>query len=165
MSDTLPTPPPIDSRLAWGAALKWGLQTAIARGARSITCVDADFADWPLNDGALLQEVGFWLRLPQRRLVLLAAGFEEVPRRHPRFMAWRRDWVHAIHGLQAPEELVPSLPRALLDDASLSVELLDSVHWRGRASLEARTAHLLRERVDAILQRATPAFALNTLGL
>ncbi len=157
--------PTIDSRASWLAALHWAVQTATARGARSITCVDADFAEWPLNDPALLQPLTSWLRLPQRRLVLLAAGFAGIPRRHPRFIAWRRDWAHAIETLQAPEELARALPCALLDDRDLSVQLLDPVHWKGRAALDARAAHLLREQIDVVLQRSEVSFPVNTLGL
>ncbi len=157
--------PTIDSRPSWLAALPWGVQTATARGARSITCVDVDFAEWPLNDPALLQALTPWLRLPQRRLVLLAAEFAAIPRRHPRFVAWRRDWAHAIDTLRAPEELAKGLPCALLDDRDLSVQLLDPVHWKGRAALDARTAHLLREQIDVVLQRSEVSFPVNTLGL
>ena len=105
------------------------------------------------------------MRLPQRRLVLLAAEFAAIPRRHPRFVAWRRDWAHAIDTLRAPEELAKGLPCALLDDRDLSVQLLDPVHWKGRAALDARTAHLLREQIDVVLQRSEVSFPVNTLGL
>lgn len=163
MPDT--TPPTIDSRPSWLAALHWGVQTATARGARSITCVDADFAQWPLDDPSLLQALTPWLRLPQRRLVLLAAAFAAMPSRHPRFVRWRRDWSHAIDTLQAPEELARGLPCALLDDRDLNVQLLDSVHWKGWAALDARAAHLLREQIDVVLQRSELGFPATTLGL
>jgi hypothetical protein len=158
-------PPIIDSRQSWLAALDWGVRTATEQRARSITCVDSDFAEWPLNDAAWLRQVTSFLRLPRRRLVLLAAGFGAIPRRHPRFIAWRRDWTHAIDTLQAPEEMTIGLPRVLLDDQALSVQLLESVHWKGRAAQNARVAHLLREQVDAVLQRSELSFPVNTLGL
>lgn len=158
-------PPIIDSRQSWIQALHWGVQTAIGQGARCITWVDTDFAEWPLNDTAWLQALVPWLRQPQRRLVLLAATFAEIPQRHPRFMAWRRDWAHAIEPLQAPEEMAASLPCVLLDDRQISVQLLDPLHWRGRAAQETRAAHLLREQVDAVLQRSEASFPVNTLGL
>jgi hypothetical protein len=34
--------------------------------------------------------------LPQRRLVLLAHQFGTLERLHPRFVAWRRTWAHAV---------------------------------------------------------------------
>jgi hypothetical protein len=157
--------PLIDSRAAWQAALRWGFETALQRGARRITCVDANFETWPLDDPALLQDLTAWLRLPLRRLVLLARGYDEVPRRFPRFTAWRRDFGHAVEPWQAPEELASDLPNLLLDDGPVGVQLVDEKHWRGRAAVDARSATLLRERTDVILQRSTPAFAVATLGL
>jgi hypothetical protein len=158
-------PPPIDSRQAWTSALHWGLKTATGQGARQMTWVDADFTEWPLNDAGWLQQLTAWLRLPQRRLVLLAADFSAIPQQHPRFMAWRRDWSHAVEARQVPPELATGLPLVLLDDRQLSVQLLDPVHWRGRAAQDARVAHLIREQVDAVLQRSEIGFPVNTLGL
>ncbi len=158
-------PPVIDTRESFVAALRWGFDTAIAKGARAITAVDASFDEWPLDDPALLQALTAWLRLPQRGLVLLAASFDEVPRRHPRFNDWRREWAHALQCYQAPEELAAGLPTVLLDDRALSVHLVDAEHWRGRASLDMRAAHLWREQIDVVLQRSASAFPVNTLGL
>jgi hypothetical protein len=158
-------PPPIDSRAGYRAALCWGFQTAIQRGARTITCVDPDFAEWPLDDPALLQALTAWLRLPQRRLVLLAADYRAMPRALPRFTAWRSHWVHAMAFWQAAAEMAADLPSLLLDDRGLSVRLIDAEHWRGSTSLDARTALPWRERTELLLQRAEAAFAVNTLGL
>ena len=162
VSDTIPV---INTRDTFVAALRWGFDTAIAQGARSITCVDASFEEWPLDDPPLLLSLTAWLRLPQRRLVLLAASFDKVPRRRPRFNAWRRDWAHAIAAFAPPEEMADALPTLLLDDRALSVHLADAEHWRGRVSMEMRTARLWRERIDVVLQRSEATFAVNTLGL
>ncbi len=159
------TPPVINSRSAYVDALCWGFDTAIEQGARQLLCVDANFEHWPLGDAALLQSLTAWMRLPQRRLVLLAASYEEVPRRHPRFNMWRRDWAHALAFWQAPEELAADLPTLLLDDRDLSVHLIDAEHWRGRAEINPRSARLWRDRVDVVLQRSASAFPVNTLGL
>lgn len=158
-------PPPMDTRESFGAAVHWGFERAIADGARCITCVDKTFEDWPLDDPALLQALADWLRLPLRRLVLLAASYDTVPQRLPRFTGWRRNWAHAIQALQAPAEFAADLPTLLLDDRKVSVHLVDAVHWRGRASADARARLLWQERVDVVLQRSEPAFAITTLGL
>ena len=164
-TDPTPVPPRIDSREAFAQALHWGFDAAIAEGSRSITCVDASFENWPLDDMALLQRLTDWLRLPQRRLVLLAASYDEVPRRLPRFTEWRRDWAHALQPMQCPAEFAAELPTLLLGERRASVHLIDPVHWRGRAELEARSRLLWQERVDVVLQRSEPAFAITTLGL
>jgi len=162
MSDTVP---PIDSRESFAAALAWGFERAIGDGARLITCVDATFEHWPLDEPALLQALTAWLRLPQRRLLLLAAHYDEVPRRQPRFTAWRRDWSHAIQAMQAPTEFQADLPTLLLDDRSLCVNLINAVNWRGRATVDVRVRLLWQEKVDVVLQRSSVAFPVTTLGL
>lgn len=157
--------PLIDSRASFCAALRWGFETALANGARCITCADPNFEDWPLDEAALLQSLTAWLRLPQRRLVLLAAGYDTVPRRLPRFTGWRRDWAHAIQAWQAPQEFALDVPTLLLDERSVSVHLLDPLNWRGRAAVDAGARLLWQEKIDVVLQRSEAAFAVTTLGL
>lgn len=158
-------PPPIDSRAGFAQAVHWGVAAAIARGTRRILCCDADFAAWPLDDDALHALLVPWLRQPQRRLVLLGGRFDEVPRRHPRFMRWRRDWAHAIEPMQAPEDAAADLPTLLLDDGPVVVELLDPVRVRGRAAVDAVAAQAWRERTDAWLQRSLPTLPVTSLGI
>ncbi len=159
------TPPVIDSLAGWQAALRWGMATAAAQGARTITCADPDFDSWPLDDAALLQGLAAFLRLPGRRLILLAASFDTVPRRLPRFATWRRDWAHAMQTLLIPQELALETPHVLLDDRQLCVHLIDPVHWTGRAQLDGRARWLWQEKVDVVLQRSEPGFPVTTLGL
>jgi hypothetical protein len=160
-----PAPPVIDSRASFVAAMRWGFTRATSAGVRRIVCVDRDFAVWPLDRPELLDELTAWLKRPQRQLVLLAAHFDEVPRCHPRFVAWRRSWAHAVAALAAPEDQAGDLPTLLLDDAGTMVRLIDPVHWRGRASADERSAMPWREQIDAVLQRSEPAFPANPLGL
>ena len=157
--------PRIDSRAAFTAALRWAFERSIERQARRIVCTDASFNDWPLDDPALLTRLGAWLRTPQRRLVLLASQFDDLPRRHARFAGWRADWVHVVEAWAPPEEDRIELSSVMVDDDSTSVELIDSVHWRGRADIDSRVARPLRERIDALLQRSQPALPVNRLGL
>ncbi len=157
--------PTIDSSASWAAALRWGFERAIAQDARRITCVAPGFAGWPLDDEAVLTSLATWLRLPMRRLVLLAARYDTVPREHARFNAWRRPWVHAIEPWQAPAEMAAELPSLLLGDEGTTVHLIDAEHWRGRARVDGRGAHIWQQRLDVVLQRSERAFAVNTLGL
>lgn len=155
----------IDSAASFEAAVHWAFGTAFARGARRIVCVDPDFADWPLDAPALLEGLSAWLRTPQRRLVLLADRWDEMPRRHPRFVAWRPDWVHAVQTLSPTPGSDFVLPTLLLDDEDLVLRVADRVHWRGRAELDRRDAHAWRDEIDAVLQRSEPAFPAYHLGL
>ena len=158
-------PPRIDSREAFADGVRWGFAAAMADGARSITCVDPSFELWPLDDAPLLDALTTWLKLPQRRLILLAATYDEVPRRQPRFTGWRAHWAHAIQPLQCPQEFAAELPTLLIDDRRTCVHLIDPVHGRGRADRDARARLLWQEKVDVVLQRSEPAFAVTTLGL
>lgn len=157
--------PLIDTRDSFAAALRWGFDHALTEASRSLLMVDPTFEHWPLDDAGVLQTLTQWARLPGRQLCLLAARYDEVPRRQPRFTAWRRDWAHVIHAVQAPQEFAADLPSVLLDDRKLSVHLIDAVNWRGRAALDARARLLWQEKIDVVLQRSEPAFAATTLGL
>jgi hypothetical protein len=163
--DGAAAPPRIASRADFSAALRWGFEAAMSADARHILCVDRDFEHWPLDDVELHAALTAWLRRPQRRLTLLAGQFDEVPRRHPRFVVWRRAWAHAITTMAAPEEFADSLPTLLVDDGAVLVQLFDAQHWRGRAERDARTARLRRDELDVILQRSSASFPVNTLGL
>lgn len=169
MSEDLPSDPPaIDSRAGFAAAIQWGFARAMREGGRSrrIVCIDRDFALWPLDEPALLSSLTAWLKGgAQRQLVLLAATYDDVPRRHPRFVAWRRLFTHAVSPFVAPEDLAGALPTLLLDDDGTLVRLIDAVHWRGRASADERTVLPWREQIDAVLQRSEPGFPAQSLGL
>ena len=169
MTDTGPTLPDavplIASRADFNAAVLWGVQAAVARPARVLWCVDHDFAEWPLGDPILLEALTRWLRWPQRRLVLLASSYADMPTRHPRFVRWRADWSHAVEAWAPPEELAAGLPCLLVDDGPVLVQLLDAQRWRGRATCSVRDAQVWRQRLDAVLQRSSPAFPLRQLGL
>lgn len=161
------TPPVIDSRSGFAAAVSWGFARAMREGGRSrrIVCVDRNFVDWPLDAPELLALLTSWLKGSQRQLVLLGANFEEMPRRHPRFVGWRRHFAHAVSPYAAPEDLAAQLPTLLLDDDGTLVRLTDPVHWRGRASADERSALPWREQIDAVLQRSEAAFPAQSLGL
>jgi hypothetical protein len=157
--------PAVHSRASFGQALQWAATSANTLGARQMSWCDADFAEWPLDDRSLLEQLTTWLQLPQRRLVLLAHGYDTMARTHPRFVEWRRHWGHAVepHALAEDEGLV--LPTTVLVDRELSVEVMDRLHWRGRASRDTRQAQLLLGQFDALVQRSSPDFPVTRLGL
>ena len=147
------------------SALRWGFEQAIARDARRIVCVDPDWAGWPWADADLLAQLAVGLKRPGRRLVLLAGHYDEVPRRFPRFVAWRRPWVHAIDAFAPFADTGADLPTLLVDDGGVRVRLLDRMNGRVEVGIDAAAAAAWRERVDALLQRCGPAFSATQLGL
>ena len=158
-------PPPITSKAEFGAAVLWALQASVAAGARRVVWVDPDFADWPLDVPALHETLTAWLRLPGRRLVLLASDFGGVPRQHPRFVVWRRLWANAVEAWSPADGAAGDLPTLATDDGAISVHVIDIQRWRGKVSDDSRAARLWRDQIDAILQRCEAAFPVNTLGL
>jgi hypothetical protein len=166
MSDAAtPSEPAIATRADFHAALAWGFEQAIAQDARRIVCADSDFAEWAWDHQPTLDALAGWLRRPQRRLELLARSYDTVPRRWPRFNGWRSSWAHAITAWQIPEDWPGELPTLLVSDKAVSVHLIDAVHWRGRARLDARTARQWLETCDVVLQRSEATFPVRTLGL
>ena len=101
---------------------------------------------------------------PHHRLHLFAQHYDEVARRHPRFVRWRRDFDHVVQAWCVTEPDAAVHP-GLCIAGDRSLELLDRDHWRAKRSDEPGDARRGRERLDAILQRSTPGFSGTTLGL
>lgn len=163
--DAPPAVPAISSRAGFCAAVSWGVQAAMARGARKLLWVDPDYDDWPLDDPALLDSLTQWLHRPQRRLVMLARDWRSMPQRHARFCAWRRHYTHALETRTPDLDDAPTLPTLLIDDTGVCVRLNDRVHWRGRCGLDAGETRLLYTEFDVLAQRSTPDFPVNQVGL
>lgn len=146
------------------AALLAGLLQATADAEPEITLVDADFAAWPLDEPALIDALTAWAKGPQRRLRLLAHHFDELPRRHPRFTAWRRPFAHVIDCREAPEVDVSEFPLLLLT-ARCGLQCGAGPRFAGRWLDEDAERRTWRGVVDAITQRSVAAFPAHTLGL
>lgn len=154
----------LDGRADFVAAVQQSVRRALAQRSRTMVWADADFADWPLDDAAMLAVLTEWLRLPQRQWRLLAAEPERL-RRRARFMALYGPWTHAIAVSAAAEEDIASLPCLLVAEGAGRVEVLDKLHWRGQAGDDPLAMRAGRERLDALLQRSTPALPYTPLGL
>lgn len=155
---------PIRSRAEFHAALRSAFAEAAAAGAREIWLCDADFADWPLGERAVIESLTQWAA-SRRRLTLLAQHFDTVVRLHARWIFWRRQWSHIVQCRSNAELEAAQLPTLLLAPGVVSVELFDPVHHRGRVSHEAADGLRCRERIDAVLQRSAEAFPVTTTGL
>lgn len=154
----------IQSRGEFHAALREALDEVARVGCRELFLCDEDFADWPLNDPELIEQLTRWA-MSHRRLTLLAQTFDGVVRSYPRFVAWRRQWSHIVDA-RALEEAEPGeIPTLLLAPGVASLRLFDRVHVRGSLSHDPADAIRDRELVDAISQRAVESFPATTLGL
>lgn len=124
----------------------------------------ADFADWPLDEPAVLEALTQWLRPAGRSLTLLARDYEAVQRRLPRFAAWRRPWMHRISAWRLADDQLPPEP-AWLWSRTAGVRWHDNVHWRGLLVQDRAALVQWREQTDALLQHAEAGWPVSPLGL
>ena len=154
----------ITNRGEFLAALRNAFAETAAVGCREVWLSDPDFADWPLGERAVVEHLGAWAQ-SQRRLVVLAENFDEVARRHPRWVEWRRQWAHIVQCRASTEDQPGQVPTLLIAGGLLSVHLADRVQSRGRASRNPADEQRCHERIDAILQRSVETFPATTTGL
>jgi hypothetical protein len=164
MAGTDESPQDIDGRAQAIAAWRDLIAALPDSAPLRLWLVDVDFADWPLEDPALLQAMTQWIRLPGRRMVWIGADFESLQRRCPRLAAWRRDYAHGIEAYRPAEGERVDWPSWLLAERT-AVVLEDRSHWRGRRVTLAAPLREMREAADALLQRCEPAWPATVLGL
>ncbi len=140
------------------------LAEAAQAGWRELTLSDASFSDWPLGERAVIESLNAWAR-PGRKLTMLAKSYDEVVRRHPRFVSWRTTWSHLVECRASARADASEIPSMLLGggwvlhrmDPLRSVGVAGSEPGRHVAATEA-----LREWLE---RKSSPAFAASTLGL
>lgn len=164
MSATEPSEDVITTPEAFRDAVRWGVDEALARRSRLLRLSDPDFADWPLDDAAVLDALTAFVRLPGRRVRFVAADYRRIELSMPRLCAWRRTWGHALDTL-APVQQGLSLPIALLADRTHGVSVAQRDPLRGWKVRDAQRLSLLAEQLDAHAQRCEPAWPATTLGL
>lgn len=156
----------IDGQPAFAQAISETLRAAAERGDPELWLCDRDFAAWPLGARDVVDSFNQWvLNTRQARCVLVASSFDELPRQHARWVAWRQPWAHRVACLQVPEELAVDLPCLLLAGQGHVVEVFDTEHWRGVSCQDPVRGAQARDRLDAISQRSGEALPPTTLGL
>lgn len=153
----------IDGRAEFIAAVQTALSRSAHERARELCFVDADFDAWPLDDDEVLSALTAWARLPKRKLLMIAARYDDLPRRFARFTAWRRTWAHVVESRATDVE--PSQIPTLLLAGAHSLQLADRLHWRGHWLADDAEIKSWREVVDVLTQRSEFDFPANTLGL
>jgi hypothetical protein len=154
----------IGSRTEFLDAVRNAFTLAEQGGAREIVLVDPDFADWPLNERAVIESLSRWID-SSRVLVVLAHSFDELARRQLRFVEWRRQWAHVVQCRNDPDLEAEQIPTLLLVPGLSCIRLLDRIRHRGTVSNRPVDLTECRETVDALLQRTVEAFPVTTLGL
>lgn len=168
-SDQFPvTPSPLlqgrfEGRSEFAELVRHAFVVAAEQGWREIILCDANFEDWPLGERSVAQSLHDWAGTG-RKLTMLAQNYDEVVRRHARFVTWRRTWSHIIECRSGASVSASDLPSAFWSPAWV-FERLDLVRSTGVAGPEAVRRLALRERLAEKLQRSSPAFAATTLGI
>jgi hypothetical protein len=154
----------IGTRLEFQAALRDALAEAGRVGCRELWLVDEHFADWPLGAPDVVELFTRWAQ-PHRRLTVVARNFDEMPRRHARWVEWRRQWSHVVDCRSFDDAEQGEIPTLLLADGLVGVRLMDPLRFRGSVSRETGDLVRMREWIDAVLQRSVVAFPPTILGL
>lgn len=149
--------------LEFAALVRCGFAAAAAEGWREIIISDRGFEDWPLGERAVAQSLHDWSR-SGRKLIMLAKNYDEVVRRHARFVTWRRTWAHIVECRSNAAVSSDDFPSALWSPAWV-VQRLDLDRCGGVAGKEPARRLVLRERLEECLRRSSPAFPASVLGI
>ena len=139
------------------------LAAAAALGWREIILSDPGFNDWPLGERAVAQSLADWSRTG-RKCILLARRWDEVVRRHARFVTWRRTWSHIIEARGCPSADALEIPSGIWTPTWV-LERRDTVLSRGYTGGEPDRRLTLREKLNEWLSKSTPSFPAGTVGL
>ena len=153
-----------DSEAAFAQAVWAGIEQARQHGLREITICDPHFAFWPLSQERVLSALTAFVKLPGRRLVLVAQGYDHLRRRHPRFLRWRAVWGHAVTPLcfQDPSAELHSV---LLADRAYALRLHAPDVWSGAWVTDRQRLIALVEQVAVWRQQSHPDLPINLTGL
>ena len=159
-----PTRAMIESRTDFQNAVRGAFAEAALVGCREIWLVDDDFADWPLGERAVVDDLTHWASA-HRSFTVVARSFDAIARHQVRWVNWRRQFSHVVHCRSNSDLEAGQMPTILLVPGLLSVRLHDRVHYRGVATRERADEVQWREEIDAVLQRSEEAFPATSLGL
>lgn len=152
-----------EGRVAFQQLVRDALACAAHEGWREIILCDASFADWPLGERAVMESLQAWSRTG-RQVTLLAKRYDEVVRRHARFVSWRGTWSHIIEARACAAADPLELPSAIWSPGWV-MHRLDPERCIGYSGAEPERRLALREALSEWLGKSSPAFPATTLGL
>ena len=140
------------------------LATAVRDGWQEIIVSDANFHDWPLGERAVADLLQEWAH-GSRRFTMLAGSYDDVVRRHARFVRWRGTWDHIITCRRSPSADPLDIPSVLWSPEWV-LHRLDPERCVGVTGREPERRVLLRETLNEWLRsKSSPGFPASTLGL
>jgi hypothetical protein len=139
------------------------LSMAHTEGWNELWLSDATFEDWPLGERVVADALQRWSK-SGRKLYLLAKRYDDLQRRHHRFVSWRVQWAHIIEARALPSADPIDFPSAIAAPQWV-LQRLDPERCTGFVSNEAVHRLALRETLREQWSHASPAFAASTLGI
>lgn len=154
-----------DGWLSFQDRLLAGMAVAAVQPADLIFC-DVDFKHWPMGSVSMLDAFHQWVMASSvAQCRLMAAHFDEMPRRHPRWLAWRQPWGHRVKCLQMPEDVAQSVVPTFIVKDQLGIRVIDSLTGAGLWTRDIGTVREWTLEVDVISQQCHEAMPSTTLGL
>jgi hypothetical protein len=130
----------------------------------SLVISDADFEDWPLGERAVVQALEDWAG-SGKRLTMLACHYDEVVRRHARFVRWRVKWDHIVDCFVSPDVDALNMPSVLLSP-TWALHRVDPERCVFVTGHEPERRVLLAETLrEWQHSKSSPGFPSTTLGL
>ena len=172
MTQTDPATPPsrpdlptgrLQGRQVFVDTVRLAFEVAADQGWNHITLSDADFADWPLGERAVVDALNRWARRG-RTLKMLARHYDQLRLLHPRFVQWRVTWSHLVEAHACQGAAGAELPSAICSPV-WTLERLDPLRNTLVASGDAERRVALQERLNECWLRSTPSFPASQLGL
>ena len=154
----------IESRREFEEALREAFAMIATQGCREVLISDTDFSNWPLGERAVVDLLAQW-SMSHRKMTVLALHYDEVTRRHARWVQWRRQWAHIVDCRVVDDSDAKEVPTLLLAPGVVVVRLVAGDTVRGSISTDLGDIERARELVDAITQRSQEGFPASTLGL
>jgi len=152
-----------EGRSAFQQLVRDALACAAREGWREIILSDPDFADWPLGERAVAESLQAW-SASGRQITLLGRRYDEIVRRHARFVTWRRTWSHIVEARSCASADPLDLPSAIWSPGWV-MQRLDPQRCTGVSGSEPERRLILRETLQEWLKKSAPAFPATTLGL
>jgi hypothetical protein len=154
----------IESLNEFQEALRDAFAVLARADCREVWISDPTFAEWPLGERAVVEALSAWA-MSHRKMTVVALNYDEVPRRHPRWVQWRRQWAHVVDCRTVDEFDSADVPTLLLIPGALVLRLVPGETVRGSVSTDLGDIERAREMIDAIAQRSHAGFPASTLGL
>jgi hypothetical protein len=161
MSDVMAA---LSSRQEFQQALRQAFQTAAQQGTRELFISDPDFSLWPLGEVAVVQSLTDWA-MSHRQITMLAQNYDDLVKRHPRFVVWRRQWAHVVHCRTPENAELETVPSMLIAPGLVTLRAWDTRHFRASVSNKPEDELQAREEIGALLQRSVDSFPASVLGL